>query len=375
MTAIMSCGIFLLNIIYRIFWLFPVKGKVVFISRESNEPSVDIERITECMHKKAPRVQTVILCRMIDPGILGKLSYGFHMLTQMYHMATARVVILDTYCIAASVLKHRKSLKVVQMWHAVGCMKKFGYSILDMEEGRSRKVANAMHMHRNYDVIFASGKCCIPYLAEAYDCEEDKFIVQPLPRLDILTQPDEIEKSAEKLCRIYPQLREKKTILYVPTFRKHGDQDADIERLISAIDLQRYNFVVKYHPIVTNRKERTDVIVDSSYSSLEWMSVSDYVVTDYSAVVYEAAIAGKPIFFYAYDMDRYEAGRSFYVDYKSEMPGVIRQQAEEIFEAIEKEEYDLEKVKEFADRYIEEMPNYTEAATDTILKLTGGDLR
>lgn len=375
MTAIMSCGIFLLNIIYRIFWIFPVRDKVVFISRESNEPTVDIERITACMQKKDVSTKMVVLCRMIEPGIMGKISYGFHMLTQMYHMATAKVVLLDTYCIAASVLTHRHSLKIVQMWHAVGCMKKFGYSILDMEEGRSREVAHAMKMHRNYDVIFASSRCCVPYLAEAYDCAQDRFVVQPLPRLDLLVQPDEIEKSAEKLRKAYPKLREKKTILYVPTFRKHKDQEADIERLIAAIDLQRYNFVVKYHPIVTKRKEREDVIVDSTYSSLEWMSVSDYVITDYSAVVYEAAVAEKPIFFYAYDMENYEAGRSFYIDYKSEMPGVIEKDPKKIAAAIEEEEYDLQKVKAFADKYIEKMPNYTEAATDIILKLTGGDLR
>lgn len=376
MTAVMSCGILILNIIYRIFWIFPVKKKVVFISRESNTPSVDIHRMSERLRKKDPEMKVTVLCRMIGPGIGGKVSYGLHILTQMYHMATAQVIVLDTYCIAASVLTHRKNLKIVQMWHAVGCMKKFGYSILDMAEGRSRKVADAMRMHRNYDYIFASSKGCIPYLAEAYDCGEEKFVVRPLPRLDILICPDEIAKSKDKLYRIYPQLREKKTILYVPTFRKKGEQEAEIQRLISAIDLQRYNFVVKYHPIVSQKRQRDDVIVDSTYSSLEWMSVSDYVITDYSAVVYEAAVAGKPLFFYAYDMEEYEAGRSFYVDYRSEMPGVICKEPQNIAQAIEKEEYDLQKVKDFAERYIEKMPDYTEAATDFILELSaGGEIR
>lgn len=375
MTAVMSCGILILNLIYRIFWIFPIKKKVVFISRESNTPSVDICRLRDRLKEKEPKLEVTVLCRMIGPGVGGKLSYGLHILTQMYHMATAQVVVLDTYCIAASVLKHRKNLKIIQMWHAVGCMKKFGYSILDMAEGRSRKVADAMRMHRNYDYIFASSKGCIPYLAEAYDCEQEKFVVRPLPRLDILIQPEEIAQNAEKLYQIYPQLREKETILYVPTFRKKGEQEAEIQRLISAIDLQRYNFVVKYHPIVSQRRQREDVIVDSTYSSLEWMSVSDYVITDYSAVVYEAAVAGKPLFFYAYDMEEYEAGRSFYVDYKSEMPGVICKEAQEIAQAIESKEYDLQKVKEFANRYIEKMPDYTDAATDFVLKLAGGEKR
>ena len=57
------------------------------------------------------------------------------MLRQMYHAATSEIVVLDTYCIIISLLKQRKSLKVIQMWHALGAMKKFGYSILDKGEG------------------------------------------------------------------------------------------------------------------------------------------------------------------------------------------------------------------------------------------------
>ena len=48
----------------------------------------------------------------------------------MYYLATSKVCVLDGYCIPASILKHKKKLKIIQIWHASGAIKKFGYQIL-----------------------------------------------------------------------------------------------------------------------------------------------------------------------------------------------------------------------------------------------------
>lgn len=369
MTIVIKVAIFLLNCIYRLLWIFPVKNKLVFISREADKPSIDIEKLMTELAIQCPECETKALCKTIGEGVLGKICYGFHILVQMYHMATAKVVVLDTYCIAASVLQHRKGLKVVQMWHAVGCLKKFSYSILDKAEGRNGKIARLMKMHQNYDFIFVSSEICKPYLAEAYQCSEDIMQVIPLPRMDLLTKEEDKKKCAEKIYASYPQLKGKKTILYVPTFRKNGNQDEAILELIENIDLQKYNFVLKYHPIVREGAEVQGIITDSGFSSLEWMSVSDYVITDYSAVSYEAAVAGKPLFFYVYDWQDYEKGRSFYVDYMEEMPGVITENATEIADAIREENYDLQEVKAFADKYIVKEADYTAKASAFLIGL------
>lgn len=365
-------AIFILNGIYRLFWPCRVRDKIVFISRESDLPSTDILRLTERIHIMDPKVQTVSLCKMIPKGMIGKIGYGLHMFRQMYHMATARVVVLDTYCIAASVLHHKKDLTIIQMWHAVGCMKKFGYSILDKQEGSSSRIAKAMHMHQNYDRIFASGDACIPYLADAYHTTREKFVVAPLPRLDILTRPEEREQNRAKILAVYPELPKKKTILYVPTFRKHTSSDEAVGRLIQAMDLQKYNFVIKYHPILQKKEDRQDVIADSRFTSMEWMSVCDYVITDYSAAVFEAAAAKKPIIFYAYDLDEYEKDRSFYIDYKKEMPGRICQTAGEVAEAVEGDRCDLQAVRDFAEKYVKDLPDYTGHAAAIILASVTG---
>ena len=81
--------------------------------------------------------------------------------------------------------------------------------------------------------------------------------------------------------------------------------------------------------------------------------VSDYIVTDYSAITFEASFLKKPLFFYTYDMDTYINKRDFYIDYKKEMPGVISDDPKKILKSIIDNEYDVDKIQKFSNKYIE----------------------
>ena len=85
-----------------------------------------------------------------------------------------------------------------------------------------------------------------------------------------------------------------------------------INNLIDKIDYSNYNLIVKLHPLSKIDISDQRVIIDKKFTSVEMMIVSDYVITDYSAIVFEAAILEKPIFFYCYDYDKYYKKRNFY---------------------------------------------------------------
>ena len=61
--------------------------------------------------------------------------------------------IIDGYCIPVSVLHHRKELRVVQVWHALGAIKKFGRQALSVPGGRDKELAERMGMHKHYDAV------------------------------------------------------------------------------------------------------------------------------------------------------------------------------------------------------------------------------
>lgn len=349
-----------LNGVYSIFKLLPVKKKITYISRQSNKLPVDFQLVIREMAERHPEYQQITLTKMIGKNIPEKIGYCFHMLRQMYHIATSEMVVLDTYCIAVSLLHQRKSLIVIQMWHALGAMKKFGYSILDKGEGTKRSLAEAMRMHRNYTYVFSSSEFCSRFFAEAFDVSMEQMVVMPLPRLDLLCETDHITSVKEKIIRQYPQLsdKKKKIIVYAPTFRKEGgnfeekELEAAAERLAETVDYERYSLVAKFHPLSEISLHNQNVIQDKIFSTIDFCQMADIVILDYSAVVFEIALLGKPMYFYAFDYDSYMKNRDVYIDFKTCVLGVISADPRELMTSVENNESDLKQLEEFRDLMI-----------------------
>jgi len=354
MCVILKIGIVILNIIYSIIKIFPVQNKVVFLSRQSNQPNTDFLLLEKELLHQDKTIKIKMLCKKIPPGIFGKIKYSFHMLVQMYHIATSKVAVLDTYCIVISCLKHKKSLKVIQMWHALGSLKKFGYSTLDKNEGSTYKLAKALKMHKNYDYVLYSSEICKEAFKEAFNTKEEAMLRLPLPRVDLIKNTKYQTEITKKIEKKYPKLKNKKVILYAPTFRKNTDEKEKIEELIKTIDKEKYNLIIKTHPLIENIQIKEDhVVMDSTIPTIEFAMIADYIITDYSAICYEIALLNKPMYFWTYDYDKYVNGRDFYLDYQKEMPGFISKNLKEILKKINKNEYDNKKISSFCNKYID----------------------
>ena len=373
MILVIKLFILFINILYVFFKIIPSQRKITMLSRQSNYPSKDFLMIEERIKAIDHNIKVVKLCRTLDGGInsslLSKIKYGFHTLLQMYHIATSKVVVLDSYCIVISVLRHKKNLKIIQIWHSMGTMKKFGYAALDTEEGTKSEIAYIMKMHNNYDYVFASADSYKEHLANGFHIDKDKIITMPLPRLDLLKSQRYKEKTQSLVYKAYPMLKEKPVIMYCPTFRKNEMEfEKALERLTKCIDFDKYNFVVKLHPL-SKVILKEDIIQAKEFSSFDMLFVADYVISDYSCIIYEAAVLNIPLYFYNFDMNLYLKERGLAIDYYKELPGVISKNPEEIFESIEDKPYDMNALQRFKEKYIFETENATENIAKFILNL------
>lgn len=303
--------------------------------------------------RQHPDYKTVVLCKTLGGSVFRKLGYCFHMLRQMYNMATSEIAILDSYSILISLLNHKPSLTVIQIWHSVGTMKKFGYSILDKPEGSSSKIAREMNMHRNYDYILCAGEGYRAHLAEGFNYPEEKIVILPLPRVEFLKNSSTIELLRKKIIKTYPELGNKRNILYVPTFRKDDDEAIAFDKAFKVLKEaftpyeNDYNFIAKTHPLAN---------LDSlypEYSSFEMLAIADYVISDYSCIIYEAAILQKPIYFYTFDFETYISKRDIYMDYKREIPGEMYSNPSDLINALTTDVYDKDRLDAFLKKYVE----------------------
>ena len=131
-----------MNFIYFFLKLCPTdKNKVLFLSRQSNTVTEDIDFLSRRLLELKPETNIVIITKRMDKGFSSMLGYAGATLKSMYHLATASVCVLDSYWPAVSVLHHKKQLAVIQMWHAMGKIKKSGYQSLGKKFGRSDMIA------------------------------------------------------------------------------------------------------------------------------------------------------------------------------------------------------------------------------------------
>ncbi len=313
------------------------RTQIVCISRQTDGTTVDFELIRDYIAEHNPSYRVVVLAKTLS----SPLRYLFHIPRQVYYLATSQAVVLDSYCIAVSLLGEAIQEPVIQLWHAMGNMKKFGYAALDTSEGRSSKIARIMHMHEGYNCVVISSRAFIDDYVAGFNINPDIVFECPLPKTDLILDPVRRSNMREKILAKHPELGEKQNIVYCPTFRKPvSAYDADaLERLADAIDYDRFNLIYKKHPVSTLRFSDNRVLQDED-PELDMLYIADYVVSDYSTVIYEAGLLAIPVYLYLYDGSSYPMRRGLNIDVEHDVPAPKAADPLELMRLIQNDAFD-----------------------------------
>jgi len=343
------------------------KNKIVMMSRQEDEPNIDFKLLAEEITKRNNQIKIKMLCKKIPKKFIKKIQYCFYLIKCMYHLATSKICIVNGYVIPVSVLHHKKKLTIIQIWHAMGAIKKFGYQVTDKIEGSNIEVAKIMRMHENYESIMCTSNATQKLYAQAFNKDESKILTLGMPRIDYLLGKDGIiDKKVEEICNQYPQLKKKQNILYVPTFRK--GKSIDLKEIENAFDEEKYNLIIRLHPL-DDAKVEEKFLIDNKYKTMDLLKIADYVITDYSAIAFEAAVLEKRMFFYLYDINEYQETRGLNINIKEEMADVTYNKIADIAKNIEDNAYNTKPIEEFRRKYIETADcNNTKRIVDYIFK-------
>lgn len=350
-NLILKFLVILLKLIYLPMKLLKTQNKITYISRQSNTESLDFRKIREELEKEYPEYKNIVLTKKIEDGIINKIQYCINVLQQMYHLSTSKVIVLDTYCITACVLSHKKETKIIQIWHALGAVKKFGYQTINTKSGSNENTAKIMCMHKNYDYVLAPSKETAKLYEKAFNVESKKIKYIGMPRIDYILEKN--EETNKKIYNTYPELTKKENILYVPTFRK--GEKVEIDELVEKFDTQKYNLIIKLHPLdlkVYQYKEKAGVIYEQKIKTYDLLKIADKVITDYSSLGIEASLLDIPVYFYTYDIETYKEETGLNFDFEKEPIGKYKtENVDELLQLIE-QEYDYSILKEFKNKYI-----------------------
>lgn len=352
---------FLIATSYNVSKIFPVKNKITFATFRTTNLTGNFKFIYDEINKRDLSFKFNFMFKKFKPTLLGKADYLMHMMCAGYHMATSKFFIIDDYYFPVYVIKPRKDTKIIQVWHACGAFKKFGYDVLGKGYGASESYISDINIHSNYDAVTVSSNNVAKHYATAFNMDENKIHGIGIPRTDVFFSKECIDLAKLKVYNRFPMLQNKKVVLYAPTFRGKGQTDVnfdmtvDLEKISESLD-ENTIFALKMHPFVKTRFDgHLKNIVDlSDYEDVnDLLMTADMLITDYSSVIFEFSLMEKPIVMYAPDKDEYIAERDFYYEYDTFVPGPIVTTTEEIIKYINSADFDLKKVKDFKAQFFD----------------------
>lgn len=347
-------GYRLFAMMYFVFKWFPIKKNSAFlIMTHDSGPEGNVAMVASYM-KKHYQTSSVGLVRkdteFSGEGKLKKAASFFFV--KAWHMARAEYVFMDNAFLPMAYLRVRKGTKVVQLWHGTGTIKKFGQDANIGKLYEQEKRGN-----ENIDYLIVNSEATRELYAGCFSVPLEKVKILGLPRTDLLFDKKALEERRKAFLEKYPSLKGKKLVLYAPTFR---DKEADEPKVYLEIDKMarelsdEYVIGLRLHPFVASRFVLSDdfqgkVVNFSSYDNLNTLLMAtDILITDYSSIIFEYCVLGRPILFFAYDLEEFsDYGRGFYRDYKEYVPGPVLETTEELIEVIKKEDYKLHKLQSF----------------------------
>jgi len=337
-------------------FLHPKNGKRILFMSETRTPiSGNLKAIDDRMKERGLNKQYKISYDFHKSLEMNYIQLACHWLRLMWKISKQDYIFVDDYVPLFKFINLSKKTKLIQVWHAGVGFKSVGYARF----GKSGSPYPFASCHRKYDYAVVGGEALISVYEEVFGIDKEKFIASGLPRLDNYLNKEKQESFKKQFFEKYPELKNKKIILFAPTYRGNGQRSAfypyekiDLD-LVKKLSKKGYVFLLKMHPFVSEKmdipKEYQDCIIDfSDYKDInELFYITDLLITDYSSNIYEFSLFDKPILFYVYDLDSYELVRTVHRPLKEFAPGKLCYTFEELAQTIENEEFETEKLKKF----------------------------
>ncbi|WP_096437121.1 CDP-glycerol glycerophosphotransferase family protein [Alteribacter populi] len=357
---------FIVYILSSIFKRLPTENKIVFVSSFGDNHL----QIYEDAHEHLQGYRFIFLNKPSNRYNWSELveaeCYAFETknikewLQGIYHLATAKVVFVDNYYAFLAGINFNKDTRCIQVWHAAGAIKTFGLKGKDSQQRSKIAINRFKRVYAKFDKIVVGSESMKTIFSEAFGTSDDNLYLKTgIPRTDLFFDESKIKSLQTNLYEMNPHLKEKKVILYAPTFR-----DAQHDKFKVKLDLKHmyqhltedYIVLLKLHPTVQTADYEGSyegfVYDVSQYPDVNHLLlVTDILITDYSSLPFEYALLNRPMIFFPYDIHEYVDERGIWFDYELEVPGPVAYNTEEIVEYIKEDQFDIDRIREFSQNW------------------------
>ena len=244
-------------------------------------------------------------------------------------LSTAKVVVFESW-ISKKFNKNRDAIWI-QLWHGTPLKK----MLFDSEETEiitknlNHKINKYNDINR-WDFLLVDNPNIAKYFKTSFLIKNEKLMNHGYPRVKYLVeniQNNELKYKIKEKCNID---KNKKVVLYLPTWRDYNygkkQEEQDFEYFLNTETLTEklgsdYIIISKNH-IFLNSKS-SDSITNVDIETQELLLIADYLITDYSSVLFDAFAIDLPTVLLANDYDKYSKSRGVYKEIWDDLASFI----------------------------------------------------
>ncbi|TBX42649.1 ribitolphosphotransferase [Lactiplantibacillus paraplantarum] len=355
------------NFLYQTFYKMfgPKKGRITLATMRSDQLNDNLKALHQGLLMTDIN-QIKIFCYHYDRTFSGKLGFLLASIKALYLIARSDVFVIDDYFFPLYAIHKHEDNQVVQLWHAIGSLKKFGLSLPDANQ-------SVMRPHTNYDWVLINAKTDQRAYLDAMAIDEAHVLAIGSPMVDDLLNRQPQCNSAVR------------RILYSPTYRPvaQGKQQVMnyVKNMIDACQqlTGQWEIYISLHPylkLTAMALPQNVHIFQDAEKVKTLMPTVDLFITDYSSLSLTFSYFERPILLYTPDYDTYMQTSGFYVDYYQYLKAPYFNQATQVVNYINNklDHMDLSYVRHLKQKtFPHQDGRNTERVVQFVEKLTRGE--
>lgn len=248
---------------------------------------------------------------------------------QFYNLFySAKIVIFESWI--PENLRKTPGATWIQLWHGTP-LKRMLFDSNEEEIITKRPV----HKIKKYQDIsrwnyFVTDNANIDRMFErAFLIPRKRILSLGYPRVKYLVDHKDDNVLKDKIKQELGISPKKKVVLYLPTWRDYNygadadkfdfDYLMDVDRLQQVLG-DEYSVIAKNHSYLDNKNANASNI---DAETQELLLVADYLITDYSSVMFDAFAIDMPVVLFVKDYEKYSASRGVYKDMWRLLSGMV----------------------------------------------------
>lgn len=289
---------FVFQVLYVLFNIINKKKLVLFIENKTSADYMNIRVLYNYY------LDNKVECLLID---------SLNPLKKIFFLSKSKIIFVDQADYVISNIKLHYSVKLVQLWHAGGAYKAFGFDAKRNYISSDKEIKRIRRIHGNYSYVIISDKRLEDILSNAYGVKKSNVLSLGLVRTDLYYNLDLGKERRNKIKKLLNIPLDSMVIGYAPTFRdfrskrSHSIDYVNDVLYATSRAFKKSITLYKKHPSVGDYCEKINdlIILDKKVSNIDFYLVVDILISDYSSIIFDFAFFKKPIILYLPDFDDY----------------------------------------------------------------------